>query len=130
MILPLSLLIFFQPIFSSIFFLFPFLLKNFFQNKIKLLFLQLIFLSFISDIIFIKPLGFFLFLTSFSFLLITLLEKFLDHQYFYQKLIFLLIFNLAFLVLFFYFSGIPFSFFPFIKIFILNLLIQTAFIMI
>jgi hypothetical protein len=121
MIFNLILLIFLQPLFTSVFIFLGPVLSYFFKEKIKELTLSLIFLSLITDIIFIKPLGFFLFIASFSIFLICLLEKFLGHQHFYQKLIYL------FLFFFLSFGKIVSSVF-FLKFLIFNIIFQVIYI--
>lgn len=114
MIFDLILLIFLQPFISFIFFFLPPLLNSFFKNKLKELNLKLLFYSLLTDLIFIKPFGFFMLLTSISFLIISFLESFIAPQKIYQKLFFLLIFNLIFISVFLFFQ----------KALILNLLIK------
>jgi hypothetical protein len=131
MIFNLILLIFLQPLFNSVFIFLGPVLNYFFKEKIKELVLSLILFSLITDIIFIKPLGFFLFITSFSIFLICLLEKFLDHQHFYQRLIYLFLFNIIYLFLFFFlsFGKIAFSTL-FLKFLIFNIIFQAFYIII
>jgi len=131
MIFNLILLIFLQPLFASIFIFLGPVLSYFFKEKVRELTLSLIFLSLITDIVFIKPLGFFLFIASFSIFLICLLEKFLGHQYFYQKLIYLFLFNVIYLFLFFFLSFGKF-FFPifFLKFLIFNIIFQVIYMVI
>jgi len=129
MIFNLILLIFLQPLFTSVFIFLGPILSYFFKEKIKELTISLIFLSLITDIIFIKPLGFFLLITSSSIFLICLLEKFLDHQYFYQKLIYIFLFNIIFLLLFFFLSfGKIVSSVFFLKFLIFNIIFQAIYI--
>jgi hypothetical protein len=131
MIFNLILLIFLQPTFTSVFIFLAPILNYFFKDKIKELTLSLIFLSFITDLIFIKPLGFFLLITSFSLFLICLLEKFLGHHYFYQKIIHLLLFNVIFLLLFFFLSfNKIISLDLFLKFLIFNIIFQIIYIII
>jgi hypothetical protein len=129
MIFNLILIIFLQPLFTSVFIFLGPVLSYFLKEKIKELTLSLIFLSLITDIIFIKPLGFFLFITSFSIFLICLLEKFLGHQHFYQKLIYLFLFNFIFLLSFFFISfGKIASLVFFLKFLIFNIIFQAIYI--
>jgi hypothetical protein len=131
MIFNLILLIFLQPLFTSVFIFLGPVLSYFFKEKIKKLNLNLIFLSLIIDIIFIKPLGFFLFIASFSIFLICLLEKFLSHQYFYQKIIYLFLFNIIYLSLFFFLSfGKIISSVLFLKFLIFNIIFQVVYMII
>jgi len=129
MIFNLIFLIFLQPLFDSVFIFLGPVLNYFFKEKIKELNLSLILFSLITDIIFVKPLGFFLFITSFSIFLICLLEKFLGHQHFYQKLIYLFLFNIIYLFLFFFFSfGKIVSSVFFLKFLIFNIIFQAIYI--
>lgn len=130
MILNALILIFIQPIAPSLFFCLAPLLDKFFKNEFKKLNINLIFFSLISDFIFIKPLGFFLFSISFSFLLLTFLEKLLAYHYFYQIIIYLILFNTSFILFYFYFGFkiIPPLFF-FIKILMLNLIYQLVYLL-
>jgi hypothetical protein len=131
MIFNLILLIFLQPLLTSVFVFLGPVLNYFFKEKIKELVLSLILLSLITDIIFIKPLGFFLSIASFSFFLICLLEKFLGHQHFYQKLIYLFLFNLIYFFSFFFLSFgkiVPTAFF--LKFLIFNIIFQVVYIII
>lgn len=124
-----GLLIFlFQPIFSLLFlFLFP-VLNYFSQNKIKESIFSLIPLSFLTDLIFIKPFGFFLALTSFCLFFISLIGKIISFKFFYQKIIFLFIFNFLFLFLFFYFSNFNLSSWViFLKVFLINFSFQLCY---
>jgi hypothetical protein len=131
MIFNLILLIFLQSLFNSVFIFLGTVLNYFFKDKIKELTLSLILFSLITDIIFIKPLGFFLFITSFSIFLICLLEKFLGHQHFYQKLIYLFLFNIIYLFLFFFLSFGKIAFFTlFLKFLIFNIIFQAFYIII
>jgi hypothetical protein len=131
MIFNLILLIFLQPLFTSVFIFLGPVLSYFFKEKIKELTLSLIFFSLITDIIFIKPLGFFLFIASFSIFLICLLEKFLGHQHFYQKLIYIFLFNIIFLFLFFFLSfGKIVSSVFFLKFLIFNIIFQVIYLVI
>jgi len=131
MIFNLILLIFLQPLFASVFIFLGPVLNYFFKEKIKELTLSLISLSLITDIIFIKPLGFFLFIASFSIFLICLLEKFLGHQHFYQKLIYLFLFNVIYLFLFFFLSfGKIVSSVLFLKFLIFNIIFQIVYLVI
>jgi hypothetical protein len=131
MIFNLIFLIFLQPLFDSVFIFLGPILNYFFKEKIKELNLSLILFSLITDIIFVKPLGFFLFITSFSIFLICLLEKFLGHQHFYQKLIYLFLFNIIYLFLFFFFSfGKIVSSAFFLKFLIFNIIFQAIYIII
>jgi hypothetical protein len=131
MIFSLILIIFLQSLFTSVFIFLGPVLNYFFKNKIKELTLSLIFLSLITDIIFIKPLGFFLFIASFSIFLICLLEKFLSHQQFYQKLIYLFLFNIIYLFLFFFLSfGKIVSSVLFLKFLIFNIIFQVIYLVI
>jgi hypothetical protein len=131
MIFSLILIIFLQSLFTSVFIFLGPVLNYFFKNKIKELILSLIFLSLITDIIFIKPLGFFLFIASFSIFLICLLEKFLSHQHFYQKLIYLFLFNIIYLFLFFFLSfGKIVSSALFLKFLIFNIIFQVIYLVI
>jgi hypothetical protein len=131
MIFNLILSTFLQLLFTSVFIFLGPVLNYFFKEKIKKLTLSLILFSLITDIIFIKPLGFFLLITSFSVFLICLLEKFLDHQYFYQKLFYLFLFNTIFLFLFFFLSfGKIFSPLFFLKFLIFNIIFQVVYIII
>ncbi len=124
----LFLVIFLQPFFPSLFFFLLPILNDFFQNKIKELVFVLIFLSLLTDLIFLKQPGFFLVLTSFSLLIITFLEKILSSYFFYHKLIYLICFNLVFLFLFFYFGYHNFLFWPnFIRVFTINIVCQTIY---
>ncbi len=122
------LIIFLQPFFNLIFlFLLP-ILDYFFENKIKKLVISLIVLSLLTDLIFLKPFGFFLTLTSFCLLIIALLEKFVSSNFFYQKLIYLILFNILFLILFFYFSyNFLVGSLNFLKILLLNLIFQLSY---
>ncbi|GIW67297.1 MAG: hypothetical protein KatS3mg096_165 [Candidatus Parcubacteria bacterium] len=130
MILDLLFLIFIQPLVISIFFFLAPVLKYFFQNKNEKLILNLVIFSLITDLIFIKPLGFFLLITSLALFLISLLEKFLGTTYFYQKLIYLLIFNLIFLGLFLYLTTKQ-IFVPFLlKFLIFNIIFQLIYLFI
>jgi hypothetical protein len=106
-------------------------LSYFFKGKIKELNLSLIFLTLIADLIFIKQLGFFLLITSLSLLLISLLEKFLDHNYLYQKLIYLSLFNIVFAALFFFlgFGKITLDM-TFLKVVIYNIIFQLLYVII
>jgi len=129
MIFNLILLIFLQPLLTSVFIFLGPVLNYFFKEKIKQLILSLILFSFITDLIFIKPLGFFLLITSFSLLLICLLEKFLGHQHFYQRIIYLLLFNTIFLFLFFFLGFGKISIFAFfLKFLIFNIIFQVIYI--
>jgi hypothetical protein len=131
MIFNLILLILLQPLFTSVFIFLGPVLSYFFKEKIKELNLSLILFSLITDIIFIKPLGFFLFIASFSIFLICLLEKFLGHQHFYQKLIYIFLFNIIFLCLFFFLSfGKIVSSVFFLKFLIFNIIFQVIYIVI
>ena len=131
MIFNLILLIFLQPLFNYVFIFLGTVLNYFFKDKIKKLTLSLIFLSLITDIIFIKPLGFFLFITSFSIFLICLLEKFLSHQHFYQKIIYLFLFNIIYLSLFFFLNfGKIVSSVLFLKFLIFNIIFQVIYLVI
>ncbi len=130
MILDLILIILFQPIFNSFFFFLPPLLKDFFQEKLKKLNFKIILYTFLSDLLFIKPLGFFFFLVSFCFLILALLEKFIPPFPFYQKILFLFIFNSIFLSLFLLFN-FKFIFLGFFfKLFFLNLFFQIIYLVI
>lgn len=130
MILNALILIFIQPIVPSLFFCLAPLLDKFFKNEFKKLNINLIFFSLISDFIFIKPLGFFLFSIAFSFLFLTFLEKLLAYHYFYQIIIYLILFNTSFILFYFYFGFkmIPPLFF-FIKILMLNLIYQLVYLL-
>ncbi len=130
MIFDLILILFFQPLLTFIFFLLAPLVDDFFKNKIDRLSLKVIIYSFLSDLVFLKPLGFFLFISSFSILILTILEKFIPPRLFYQKFFFLFIFNLFFLFLFFFLSFKQLSFFLFFKILFLNLLFQIIYLII
>jgi len=131
MIFDLILIIFFQPLVSSIFLFLAPILNYFFKEKNKELIFSLFFFSFLTDIFFLKPLGFFLFLTSTCLLLIIGLEKILSYHYFYQKLVYFFVFNLCFLILFFYFSfRTIFDFVFFLKFLVLNLLFQIIYFLI
>jgi len=131
MIFNLIFLILIQPLFTSFFFFLAPILNYFFKDKMRELTFNLIFLSFLTDLIFIKPLGFFLLITSFSILILCLLEKFLGHNYFYQKIIYLLLFNLIFLSLFFFLSFKQiFSLSLFLKFLIFNLFFQSVYIIV
>jgi hypothetical protein len=128
MIFNILLTIFIQPLISSVFFFLAPVLNYFFQNKIKELFLSAIVLSLLTDIVFIKPLGFFLFIASCSLVVISIFERFFGYNYFYQKIIFLIVFNCCFLLLFFYFSSYLFFNFVFVLNFlIINLLFQLIY---
>jgi hypothetical protein len=131
MILNLFILLIVQPFLPSVFLFLAPVLNYFFKNKIKELIFYLIFFSFISDLIFIKTLGFFLLITSFTLFLITFLEKFFDHYYFYQKFIYLFLFNIIFCFIFFFFSFEKFTFsFLFIKFVFLNIIFQLIYILV
>jgi hypothetical protein len=122
------LIIFFQPFFSFIFFFLLTILDYFFQNKTKELFFNLIILSFLTDLIFLKPLGYFLALSSFCFLILSLLEKIFPHHFFYQRLVYLLIFNFLFSSLFFYLNYNVFLLTTnFFKTFSLNFVFQLLY---
>jgi len=129
MIFNLIFLILIQPLFTSLFFFSAPILSYFFKDKIRELNFNLIFLSFLTDLIFVKPLGFFLLITSFSILVLCFLEKFLAHNYFYQKMIYLLLFNLLFLLLFFLLSfNQIFNFKIFLKFLMFNLFFHLVYI--
>jgi len=131
MIFDLILIIFLQPLLSSIFLFLAPTLNYFFKQKNKKLIFSLFFFSFLTDIFFLKPFGFFLFLTSTCLLLIIGLEKILSYHYFYQKLIYFFVFNLCFLILFFYLSfRTIFDFVFFLKFLILNLFFQIIYFLI
>lgn len=119
------LIIFLQSFLNLIFlFLLP-VLDYFFENNIKKLIFSLIILSLLTDLVFLKPFGFFLALTSFCLIIVSLLEKFVSSDFFYQKLIYFIIFNVLFLILFFYFSyNFLFVSLNFLKILFLNLIFQ------
>lgn len=128
MIFNFFLIIFFQPIFSSIFIFLAPILDFFFKNKNRELILNSILFSFLTDILFLKSFGFFLLVLSSSFLIIIALEKILSHHYFYQKLIYLFVFNLVFLLLFFYLNfQTIFDFLFFLKILLFNLFFQATY---
>jgi hypothetical protein len=131
MIFNFLLLIIIQPLIGHIFIFLAPLLSYFFKGKIKELNLSLIFLTLIADLIFIKQLGFFLLITSLSLLLISLLEKFLDHNYLYQKLIYLSLFNIVFAALFFFlgFGKITLDM-TFLKVVIYNIIFQLLYVII
>jgi len=130
MILNLGLIIFFQPLTSSLFIFLAPILNYFLKDKTKDLILNLIFLSLITDIIFIKPLGFFFLITSLTFFLVSLIENFLGYNYFYQKLIYIFLINLIFLLLFFFFSfGKIFDLMLFLKFLIFNIIFQIIYLL-
>lgn len=114
----------FQPIFSSVFiFLLP-VLYEFFNSNLKELNLKIIFYSFLTDLLFLRPLGFFLFLTSFSFLILSFLEKIFDYAKIYQRIIFLFSFNVVFIVGFLFLSSVKANFQFFFRIFLFNIIFQ------
>lgn len=119
-------IVIFQPFFDFFFFFLIPILEYFFQKKNKKLVFNLIFLSLLTDFIFIKPFGFFLVATSFSLILISLLEKILPFYYFYHKLIYLLTFNISFLFAIFYFlNSNSFLLIIFLKILFINFIFQS-----
>ncbi len=117
-----------QPFFNYPFLFLPLVLKDFFSNKVRSLNIELLIFTLFYDLLFIKPIGFFLTITVFSLLAIALLEKFLDNEYFYQIFIFLLIFNSVFLFLYFYFSGLRvFNLYLIVKFLTINLVYQLIY---
>lgn len=127
MIFDLILIFFFQSIFPSIFLLLAPVLNEFFNSRLKELNLKIILYSFLTDLFFLKPFGFFLFLASFSFLLLSFLEKVLNYDKFYQRLIFLLSFNLVFVGGFLFLSFAKANLQIFLKIFFLNIIFQVIY---
>lgn len=129
MIFKIVLLTLLQTQISEIFFFYPILLRKFFQKKD--IFFELLIFSFFSDLILIKPLGFFLFISSLAFLVLSILEKFVDYQFLYQKLLFLFLFNLTFLFFYFYLSSYEnFNLVSFLKYFSFNFIFQLIFVII
>ncbi len=126
MIFELIFIIFFQPLLSSIFLFLAPIVNDYFKSSPKINF-KIILYTFISDLIFIKPIGFFLFLTSLSLLLISLLEKFINPEKFYQQIIFLFIFNLIFFFIFNFLIFNKINFLIFDKIFLVNFIFQVAY---
>ncbi len=127
MILDFFLLIILQPIFSSLFFFLAPLFFDFFKARLKELNFKIFIYSFLTDLIFLKPLGFFLILSSFPFLFLSFVEKFLNYNKFHQRIFFLILFNFIFLIGFFYLSGIKANIQIFAKIFLFNLIFQIIY---
>ena len=127
MILDLILILFFQPFFLSIFVFLAPLLFCFFFSKLKELNFKIFIYSFLMDLLFIKPLGFFLLVSSSCFLLLSLLEKFLSRERFYERMFFLLIFNILFLLGFLFLSSSNLNFQSFLKIVFFNFLFQLIY---
>ena len=130
MIFDFFLILIFQPILGSFFFFLAPLLFDFFKNRLKELNFKIFVYSFLTDLIFLKPLGFFLLLASMSFLLLSFLEKFLSYHKFYQYLLFLILFNIFFLSSFFYLTSLKINWQVFIKIFLFNLIFQIIYLVI
>lgn len=105
MVFDLILLIFFQPFLGYVFVFLPPLIIDFLNNNLKPFKLKLFTLTFLTDLIFIKPFGFFLFLTAISFLILYFLNRFISYHFLWQGFIFIFVFNLVFINLFLFFLG-------------------------
>lgn len=119
--------LFLQPILPTIFILIPSILSSFFLSKLKIINLKIVIYSLLMDLFFIRPLGFFLFLISFSLLILSFLEKFLKYDNFYELIIFLLFFNLIFTYGFLFLSSFKFNLSIFLEILFLNLIYQLIY---
>jgi hypothetical protein len=125
------LIIFLQQFFDYLFFFLIPSLDYFFQKNNKKLIFNLFFLSLLTDFILLKPFGFFLVVSSLSFIIISLFEKILPFHFFYHKLIYLFIFNLSFISILFYFLGFNKVLLPyFLKVLLINFFIQSFYFLI
>lgn len=127
MIFDLILLIFLQPFWGYLFIFLAPLIVSFLSNNLDSFKIKLFTFTFLTDLIFIKPLGFFLFLTAISFLIIYFLGKFISYDSLWQGLIFILIFNLIFISLFFFFINQKLFTKIFFVILILNIIFQLVY---
>lgn len=124
MIFDFLLIIFIQPLTSYIFIFLSPILIDFFSDNLKSFKLKIFILPFMADLIFIKPLGFFLIITSFSFLILFLLAKIFPSFSFGQIFIFMLVFNFLFIILFMIWENITITPFLLLKIVFLNIFFQ------
>jgi hypothetical protein len=130
MIFDLFLIFFFQPILGSLFIFIPSLLVDFFVDNLRAFRIKIFLFSFLSDLIFIKPFGFFLLLTAVCFLIIYFLNKIISYENFWQTFIFVLVFNLFFVALFLFFESKKIIWPILFKIMFLNLVFQGCYFLI
>lgn len=128
MIFDLLSIIFIQPLVSSLFIFLGPLLYYYLSSNLKGFNLKIFLYSLLSDLLFIKPLGFFLLVTSFCLLLISILEKFVDYNDSYKLLLFFLVFNVFFLLSFLFLASFKFNLQFFLKLFIFNIIFQLIYI--
>lgn len=127
MIVDLILLIFFQPFWGYLFIFLAPLIVDFLTDNLKSFKVKLFTFTFLTDIIFIKPLGFFLLLTTISFLILYFLGRFISYDSLRQGFIFILIFNFIFSGLFFFFLNQKLFSKIFFTIFISNIIFQLVY---
>ncbi|GIW65388.1 MAG: hypothetical protein KatS3mg093_367 [Candidatus Parcubacteria bacterium] len=121
------LIIIFQPLLGLIFIFLPPLLFDFFSENLKSFRIKIFLFSFLADVIFIKPFGFFLLLTSICFLFIYFLNKVIPFENFWQIFIFILIFNFIFNALFLFLENNKIIFALLLRITIFNLIFQLCY---
>lgn len=127
MIVDLILLIFFQPFWGYLFIFLAPLIVDFLTDNLKSFKVKLFTFTFLTDIIFIKPLGFFLLLTAISFLILYFLGRFISYDSLRQGFIFILIFNFIFSGLFLFFLNQKLFSKIFFTIFISNIIFQLVY---
>lgn len=127
MIFDLILLIFFQPFWGYLFIFLAPLIVDFLSDNLSSFKIKLFTLTFLTDVIFVKPLGFFMFLTAISFLILYLLSRFISYDSVRQGLIFVLIFNFVFTSLFMFFLNHRLFSRTFFIIFISNMIFQLVY---
>lgn len=127
MIFDLILLIFFQPFWGYLFIFLAPLIVDFLSDNLNSFKIKLFTFTFLTDVIFVKPLGFFLLLTAISFLILYFLGRFISYDSLRQGFIFILIFNFVFTSLFLFFLNQRLFSKIFFIIFISNIIFQLVY---